>query len=179
MTYELHDIETQTTDEATGGRKGVKLTQVGALDPIALIALARVAGHGASKYAAFNYLKGYDWSKSFDAMQRHAMLFWAGEEIDPESGQPHITMAAWHALALTSFQLRRIGTDNRPPSAFEAPPLPMPDMGAGPSGYVATHPGELNPYQRCKASLSFGEATTWEQCDRMQGHGGRHIWGSR
>lgn len=120
MTYDLHDTETQTEDATTGGRKGVKLTRVGALDPVALIAVARVAGHGATKYATFNYLKGYDWSKSFDAMQRHALLFWSGEDIDPESGQPHIAMAAWHAMALTSFMLRPAGTDDRPPKFMAA-----------------------------------------------------------
>lgn len=117
MTYDLHDHEeTRYTDEATGGQKGAKLTQVGALDPVALIELARVAGYGAAKYAPFNYLKGYDWALSFNAMQRHAMLFWSGEDIDPESGRHHMAMAAWHALTLVSFITRNVGTDTRPPA---------------------------------------------------------------
>ena len=112
---DLHDEETRVTDEASGGQKGSKLTQVGALDPVAVMAVARVAGFGANKYAAFNYLKGYDWSLSYNAMQRHANLFWAGEEYDEESGLPHTAMAAWHAMALTSFMLRGLGNDDRPP----------------------------------------------------------------
>lgn len=120
MTVDLHDAETRVTDAATGGMKGKKLTQVGALDPVALIQLARVAGMGADKYAAFNYLKGYDWSLSFNAMMRHALLFWAGEDRDPESGLPHMAHAAWMALSLVSFLERGAGHDDRPPTLDDA-----------------------------------------------------------
>jgi hypothetical protein len=118
MLYDLHDVETRVTDAASGGQKGKKLTQIGALDPVSLIAMGRVAGLGANKYAAFNFLKGYDWSLSMNALQRHALLFWAGEDNDPETGLPHPAMAAWHGHTLTSFLLRGIGNDDRPPSAF-------------------------------------------------------------
>lgn len=120
VTYaDLHDQETQTADPQTGGRKGVKLTQIGALDPVALMTLGRVAGMGANKYAAFNYLAGFDYSKAYNAMMRHANLFWAGEDCDPESGLPHIAHAAWMAMALLSFHLRGIGNDDRPPRLDE------------------------------------------------------------
>jgi hypothetical protein len=108
------DEEVRVTSE-TGGEKGQKLAQLGGVDPLALIELARVAGHGAEKYDRYNYLRGYDWSLSFDAMMRHAMAFWSGEDIDPESGEIHMAHAAWHGLALVSFLLRDIGIDNRPP----------------------------------------------------------------
>lgn len=106
-------IERITSD--TGGQKDKKLAEIGSLDPVALLYLSEVAGAGARKYSAYNMLKGYDWSLSFNAMQRHALKSWAGEDYDPESGQLHITHAAWHALNLTSFTLREIGTDDRPP----------------------------------------------------------------
>lgn len=114
---DLHDFEVRVTDSKTGGQKGKKLTQLGALDPVALIALARVAGMGANKYSAHNYLKGYDWSLSFNQLMRHALLFWAGEEDDPESGLPHMAHAAWACLALVSFAERDLGNDDRPPRA--------------------------------------------------------------
>lgn len=110
---DLHDPETRVTNEATGGQKGKKITQLGAIDPLALIELARVAGYGAEKYEAFNYLKGYDWDLSFNAMMRHALLFWSGEDTDPESGFNHMAHAAWMALALVSFSERGIGRDSR------------------------------------------------------------------
>ena len=117
----LHDPETRVTDHATGGQKGAKLCQIGALDPIVQIELGRVAGMGANKYARFNYLRGFDWSLAYDAMQRHANLFWAGEDRDPESGLPHIAHANWMSGALLSFYLRGLGTDDRPPR-LSAPP---------------------------------------------------------
>jgi hypothetical protein len=110
---DLHDEETRVTDYATGGQKGTKLTRLGAMDPVAIIALARIAGMGAEKYSQFNYLKGFDYDLAFNAMMRHALLFWTGEDNDPESGLPHMAHAAWMALALVSFVERGIGNDTR------------------------------------------------------------------
>lgn len=110
----MADVETIVVDPETGGEKGQKHLQLGAIDPIALLELGRVAAMGAEKYAAFNYLKGYDWRLSMDAMQRHMLLFWSGEDCDPESGALHTAHAAWHGLALTSFSARALGTDTRP-----------------------------------------------------------------
>ena len=110
---DLHDDEVRITDPTTGGQKGTKLTQLGAIDPVALIELGRVAGMGADKYETLNYLRGYEWSLSFNAMMRHALLFWAGENADPESGLNHMAHAAWMALSLVSFSERGLGTDNR------------------------------------------------------------------
>ena len=99
---------------ATGGQKGQKPAQLGTVDPIALYELAKVAGMGAEKYEAFNYLKGYDWRLSYDAMQRHSMEFWMGNDMDDESGLCHMAHAAWHALAMVSFLYRNVGDDTRP-----------------------------------------------------------------
>lgn len=102
----------------TGGEKGSKPSQLASVDPLALLHLGEVSGFGAKKYAAFNYLKGYDWDLSMDAAFRHALAFWGGEDRDPESGLLHSAHFAWHGLALTSFALRNLGTDNR----FRQPP---------------------------------------------------------
>ena len=107
------DTETRVTDPETGGEKGQKDAQLGSLDPLALYRLSQVAGKGASKYARYNFLKGYAWSLSYDAMMRHALKFWAGEDYDQESGQHHMAHAAWHALALLSYHEHKLGTDDR------------------------------------------------------------------
>ena len=52
---------------------------------------------------ARNWELGYDWGKSFAAMQRHAWLFWNGEDIDPETGSHHLTAVAWHAFAMLEW----------------------------------------------------------------------------
>jgi Domain of unknown function (DUF5664)/Domain of unknown function (DUF4406) len=108
------DGEVRVVDPVTGGAKGAKLAELGALDPRALLAVAEVAGFGSRKYERGNYLKGYRWSLSFDAMQHHLLEFWAGDDTDDESGLPHVAHAAWHALALLAFVQRGIGTDDRP-----------------------------------------------------------------
>lgn len=98
---------------ATGGQKGTKPSQLGTIDPIALLHLGEVSGFGAQKYDAFNYLKGYDWRLTVDAALRHLLAFWGGEDRDPESGLLHPAHFAWHGLALTSFVLRDVGEDTR------------------------------------------------------------------
>jgi len=108
------DAEVRVTSE-TGGQKGKKQAQVGALDPQALLEVARVAGFGTEKYERYNFLKGYEWSLSFDALCRHLFAWWSGEDHDPESGLSHMGHVGWHALALLAFSQRNVGTDNRPP----------------------------------------------------------------
>lgn len=107
------DEEVRVTDPKTGGQKGQKLAQLGALDPVSLLEVARVAGMGAQKYERYNFLRGYDWSLSFDALQRHLLQFWSGEDYDGESGRLHVAHAGWHCMTLASFILRGLGTDDR------------------------------------------------------------------
>lgn len=106
--------EVRITSE-TGGQKGTKPEQLGAIDPVALQYLGRVAAMGADKYSRFNYLKAYPWSLSVDALLRHLCLFLAGEDLDSESGLPHTAHVTWHGACLTSFLVRGIGEDDRPP----------------------------------------------------------------
>lgn len=105
--------EVRITDSRTGGQKGKKLAQLGAVDPLALTQLALVAGHGSEKYSRMNYLRGFDWSLSVDALYRHFLAFQNGEKNDTESHLHHMAHAAWHALALVSFSERELGTDDR------------------------------------------------------------------
>lgn len=103
----------QIVTSATGGSKGRKPLEVGAVDPLARAELGRVAAFGSRKYARGNYLLGYDWSLCVDALHRHMLAFEAGEDRDPESGLLHPAHAAWHGLALCSFVLREVGFDDR------------------------------------------------------------------
>jgi hypothetical protein len=98
---------------ATGGEKGSKLAQMSSLDPHSLHIVAEIAGFGAQKYSKLNFMRGYDWSLSYDALQRHLHAFWSGQDRDDESGMLHLGHAAWHCLALISFHERGLGTDDR------------------------------------------------------------------
>jgi hypothetical protein len=108
------DYEQRITDPVTGGQKGQKLAELGGLDPQSLMEVAKVSGYGSKKYDRYNFLKGYRWSLSYDALQRHLHAFWGGEWLDPESGLPHLAHAGWHILALLAFHRRGLGTDDRP-----------------------------------------------------------------
>ena len=48
-----------------------------------------------------------------NAAFRHLLAFLSGEDRDEESGYLHAAHFAWHGLALTSFVLRGVGTDDR------------------------------------------------------------------
>lgn len=110
----MHCEEIRSTDAATGGQKGRKLARFALLPFDALWAVAEHFGRGAEKYEDRNWERGYPWDWSADALQRHFAAWWQGEDRDPETGSLHITAVAWHALVLLTFQLRGIGTDNRP-----------------------------------------------------------------
>lgn len=100
-------------DPVTGAEKGRKLARYDLIPVRALELLAKHYGIGSKKYADRNWEAGYPWSWSFASLLRHAFAFWRGETLDPETGSPHLIAVAWHALALTTFSLRNLGTDDR------------------------------------------------------------------
>lgn len=123
----MTDNELMTTS-VTGGMKGVKPCQIGELDPLALYRLGEVAGFGREKYGQYNFLKGFEWSLAYNAAQRHLLAFWGGEDLDPESGMPHVLHAAWQCLALASFELRELGVDDRFAQLDTAPDSPSQEI---------------------------------------------------
>ena len=77
--------------------------------------LTKVMTMGAEKYEARNWEKGFKWMEDcFGSLQRHAQAFAGGEDRDAESGQLHMAHVMWNAMALVAFQLRGVGTDDRP-----------------------------------------------------------------
>ena len=50
-----------------------------------------------------NWRRGYDWSLSYAALQRHAWAFWNREDIDEETGSKHLIAAAWHCLTMAHW----------------------------------------------------------------------------
>lgn len=101
-------------NEDTGGKKGRKLARFDLLPAGPLFELAKHYGRGSRKYEDRNWEKGYDWSLSFGAMMRHAWAFWNGEDIDPETGSPHLAAVAWHAFTLMQFSEQHPELDDRP-----------------------------------------------------------------
>src|SRR5437867_12565425 len=105
------------TDAITGGQKGTKLARFSLIPSEFLWALAEHYGVGARKYEDRNWEKGYKWSQSLDALQRHLHQWILGEKLDPETGSHHLIAVAWHACAIFIYELRGLGTDDiRPPT---------------------------------------------------------------
>jgi hypothetical protein len=101
------------TTSATGGEKGTKPERFDLIPVGALATVAALYGQGAAKYAAHNWRRGYEWSKSYAALQRHATQFWNGEDNDAEMGLPHMASVAFHALALLTFMEEQRDFDDR------------------------------------------------------------------
>lgn len=80
-------------------------------EPLRLLALHY--GKGGLKYGDNNWRLGYEWSKSFAALSRHLWQWWAGQEIDQETGSPHLIAVAWHALTLSEWAETHPEFDNR------------------------------------------------------------------
>lgn len=105
--------EVRVIDPDTGGAKGSKLARFDLIPPGPLYALAEHYGRGAEKYDARNWERGTAWSLNFAALQRHAWAFWSGEDIDPDTGSPHLVAVAWHAFALLEFARTHPEKDDR------------------------------------------------------------------
>lgn len=86
--------------------------------PWAVLAEAAAGmGEGALKYGKHNYeVVGIRNSIYFDATMRHLIAWFLGEDIDPDSGLPHITKALTSLLVLRDAQIYNKVTDDRPPA---------------------------------------------------------------
>lgn len=105
--------ENRVTDPETGGQKGKKREEYALIPAWPLGEIARVYGDGALKYEPWNWGRGYAWSLSFSALQRHIEAFRSGESINPDSGLHHLAHAAFHLNTLMEFDRLGLGTDDR------------------------------------------------------------------
>lgn len=133
-------LEVRTTS-STGGQKGVKAQRFDLIPAGPLMELAELYGYGAAKYDVHQWRQGYEWEKSFAAIQRHSWAWQAGFDYDVcsndpggcqhvdskgepfETGRPdtcynhtgahHMTAVAWHAFGLLEFKDTHPGHDDR------------------------------------------------------------------
>jgi hypothetical protein len=75
---------------------------------------------GAAKYGRHNYrCAGVRASVYYDAVMRHMIAWWEGEDIDPDSGLSHVTKAMCTLAVLRDAQMQGMCTDDRPPKSVE------------------------------------------------------------
>lgn len=82
--------------------------------PHALEGFAEVCSYGASKYAAYNYLRGAPLSQYVNCLMRHLQAWHRGEDLDSESGAPHLAHVVWNALTLAEMAQAQPQRDDRP-----------------------------------------------------------------
>jgi hypothetical protein len=79
-------------------------------------AIVAVLDFGSRKYAPRNWENGMAWSRCYSALMRHMTAWWEGESKDPETGFSHLAHAGCCACFLLAYEIRGIGTDDRPAS---------------------------------------------------------------
>jgi hypothetical protein len=94
---------------------GMKKPPLRLIPPAGLLHVAKVMGLGATKYGPFNWRdKDVRRSIYLEAAMRHILSDLDGEEIDPESGQPHAAHAASCMLILMDAKATGNLVDDRP-----------------------------------------------------------------
>ena len=102
---------------------GISKAPMSTVSAAALMEVGVAMLEGAAKYGRHNYrAAGVRASVYYDALMRHAMAWWEGEDIDPDSGMSHITKAIATLVVLRDAMIQDKFTDDRPPRS--APFLP-------------------------------------------------------
>lgn len=74
---------------------------------------AKVFTFGAIKYNSHNWTKGLPWLQPYASAMRHLMAWHQGEDLDKESGLPHLAHAIVNLAMLLHYDRYGIGKDNR------------------------------------------------------------------
>lgn len=87
------------------GRSNQGKRIVHTMDPDFFVGIGRISAFGAKKYHLRNFLMvpGMAWGTVFDSLIGHLFAHWGGEDLDEESGEPHILHAAWNIMVLYSY----------------------------------------------------------------------------
>src|SRR6185503_11751438 len=108
----LKDIKDSNPKDAVGVLK----PGISNVPMFPLMELAVAMGEGAVKYGRHNYRAiGVRASVYVDAIMRHLVSFWEGEDIDEVSGLPHIIKIMACCVVLRDAQMMGKYYDDRPP----------------------------------------------------------------
>jgi hypothetical protein len=108
----------QTPEEMTEALKGTKFDDDKLrleLIPVEFLWLCgAVLTMGGIKYDAWNWFKGFEWSRAYGAILRHLTAAWGKEDFDDESKLLHLGHAAVEIMFMVMFQIHGKGIDDRP-----------------------------------------------------------------
>jgi hypothetical protein len=108
---EVHSMEGQL--QLCGKKSDSGKPQLGLVPTSLILAVGRILTMGAKKYGHHNWRNGLAWSRVYDALLRHLVAWWSGEEKDSESGQSHLWHAACELAFLIEYEETKTGEDDR------------------------------------------------------------------
>jgi hypothetical protein len=100
--------------EAPGVKYDIGKLRFDLIPPRVMQELAEVYTMGAEKYEPRNWELGIEYSRLYSAVQRHLHCYWTGQNLDEESGLPHLAHAMWGIAALLEFERTHPEMDDRP-----------------------------------------------------------------
>lgn len=106
--------DVNSTEKGSGARFNASKPDFSLIPLHTLEDEARVWEHGKKKYAAWNWAKGMPWSVPFACIQRHLAAWQRGEDLDPESGLPHMAHVACNVRMLSLYAKVYPEGDDRP-----------------------------------------------------------------
>jgi len=108
--------EVENPKEACGGAKPPMFN----VSPAVLAEVGLGMCEGGRKYGAYNFrATKVKYSTYYDAVLRHFFAYHAGEDIDPDSGVPHISKLIASAIVLRDAEIHGMLIDDRPPKTPE------------------------------------------------------------
>ncbi len=113
----ISDVDIKDWDHAVAQLPGIKHDQekprMDLLDADFLEGVADVLTFGARKYSANNWRGGIHYSRLIASLYRHLGAINRGEDLDPESGLPHIYHIGCNAMFLGNMLEKRKDLDDR------------------------------------------------------------------
>jgi len=108
-------MESILTSNDTGDhlRKDDGKSRLDLLPPEAILALGDLYAQGALKYTPRGWEEGMSWGRCLGSLLRHVFKWARGEDYDKDTGAHHMISAAWNAIALYTYHVRKIGIDDR------------------------------------------------------------------
>lgn len=108
QTVEMPRVETR------GGHKDEGKPMVQHVDPRFLFAVGNVMAFGAKKYDVNNWRKGIEHMRLAGSVLRHMCSWIMRENLDPESGLPHLAHAGASLMMLYTTTITHPNLDDRP-----------------------------------------------------------------
>lgn len=117
--YRMNVGDLESSAKGSGARANAGKAEYHQVPLWALEGVAQVLMFGAKKYKKGNWAKGMAWSIPFDCAMRHMLAWQRGEELDPESGLPHLDHALCNLLFLAAYRRLYPEGDDRLPEFRE------------------------------------------------------------